>query len=86
MAAEIEAMYAYYYADTSSSEDESLYPYAGRPPLFFDDRRSPPRTQPYVTTSTPHSDLDIRFEVTPQAIEGSHATPYEPQENRETMG
>jgi hypothetical protein len=78
-------MYAYYYADTSSSEDESLYPYAGRPPLSYD-RRSPPRTQPYVTTSTPHSDLDIRFEVTPQAMEGSHATPYEPPENRETMG
>jgi hypothetical protein len=33
MAAEIAEMYAYYYADTSSSEDDSLFPYAGRPPL-----------------------------------------------------
>ena len=102
-------MYAHYYADTSSSEDESLFPYAGRPPLSEDvppanpprtqlsqlalkhsllqaivDRRSP-RTQPYVTTSTPHSDLDIRFEVIPQAMEGSETTPYEPLHNRETM-
>ncbi len=85
MTAEIEAMYKYYHDDTSSSEDESLYPYAGRPPLFSNDRRSPPRTQPYVTTSTPHYDLDIRFEVTPQAMEGSHATPSKPPDNHETM-
>jgi hypothetical protein len=82
MIAEIEAMYAYYHADTSSSEDESLYPHSGHVPP---DRRSPPRTQPYVTTSTPHSDLDIRFEVIPQAMEGSETTPYEPLHNRETM-
>jgi hypothetical protein len=109
MAAAIAEMHAYYYADTSSSEDDSLFPYTGRPPLSVAvpladpprtqpsqlalkhtpmqdilDRRSP-RTQPYVTTSTPHSDLDIRFEVIPQAMEGSETTPYEPPDNRETM-
>ncbi len=47
------------------------------------DRRSP-RTQPYVTTSTPHSDLNIRFEVIPQATEGSGTTPHEPPANRDT--
>jgi hypothetical protein len=104
IASEIADMYAHYYADTSSSEYESLFPYAGRPPpsvadpprtqpsqlalkhtLMQDilDRRSP-RTQPYVTTSTPHSDLDIRFEVIPQAMEGSETTPNEPPHNRET--
>jgi hypothetical protein len=41
------------------------------------DRRSP-RTQPYVTTSTPHSDLDLRFAAIPRAMEGSQATLYEP--------
>ncbi len=109
MAEEIAEMYAYYHADTSSSEDESLYPYAGRPPLSEDvppadpprtqlsqlalkhtlmqdisDRRSP-RTQPYVPTSTPHPDLSIRFEAIPRAMEGSHATPYEPPDTLETM-
>jgi hypothetical protein len=82
MIAEIQAMYEYYHADTSSSEDESLYPYAGHAPP---DRRSPPRTQPYVTTSTPHSDLDIRFEVIPQARKESETTPYEPPDNHETI-
>jgi hypothetical protein len=82
MIAEIEAMYAYYHADTSSSEDESLYPHSGHVPP---DRRSPPRTQPYVTTSTPHSDLDIRFEVISQTREESKMTPSEPLHNRETV-
>ncbi len=46
MAAEIADMYAHYYADTSSSEDESLFPYAGRPPLSEDvPPTNPPRTQ-----------------------------------------
>jgi hypothetical protein len=108
MAEEIAEMYAYYHADTSSSEDEFLYPYAGRPPLSEDappadpsrtqlsqlalkhtliqdilDRRSP-RTQPYVTTSTPDSDLGIRFEAIPRAMKESHATPYEPPDTLET--
>jgi hypothetical protein len=109
MAEEIADMYAFYYADTSSSEDETLYPYAGRPPLSEDvppadpprtqlsqlalkhtlmqdilDRRSP-RTQPYITTSTPHSDLDLRFEAIPRAMAESHATPYEPSDHFATM-
>ena len=46
MAEEIAEMYACYHADTSSSEDESLYPYAGRPPLSEDvPPADPPRTQ-----------------------------------------
>jgi hypothetical protein len=43
----------------------------------------PPRsTRPYVTTSTPRSDLGIRYEAISQAMEGSNTTPYEPQDNR----
>jgi hypothetical protein len=47
--------------------------------------RRPPRTQPYVTTSTPHSGLELRFEAIPQAMEGSQATPYEPPDTPATM-
>ncbi len=45
----------------------------------------PHYTQPYVTTSTPRSDLGIRFEAIPRAMEGSNTTPYEPPGNRETL-
>jgi hypothetical protein len=46
---------------------------------------SPPSTQSYVTTSTPHSDLDIRFEANPQAMKGSHPTPSEPPDHHEML-
>ncbi len=56
MAAEIADMYAHYYADTSSSEDESLFPYAGRPPLSEDQSTSYPTisTGPKAFLTTGH--------------------------------
>jgi hypothetical protein len=45
----------------------------------------PPQSiRPYVTTSTPRSDLGIRYEATSRAMEGSNTTPYEPRDSRVT--
>ncbi len=43
---------------------------------------STPLTRPYVTTSTPRSDLGVRYEDISRAMEGSNTTPYEPRDSR----
>jgi hypothetical protein len=92
---EIAAIYAYYYGNSSDDdEDEAetemkwlLNNTACH--VVVDETRgtadTPPYTQPYVTTSTPHSDPDIRFEANPRAMEGSKPTPYEPPDHHETL-
>jgi hypothetical protein len=92
---EIAAIYAYYYGNSSDDdEDEAetelkwLFNTTTRHVDVDTTRDStdPPQyTQPYVTTSTPHSDLGIHFEAIPRAMEGSNTTPYEPPDNHETL-
>jgi hypothetical protein len=91
---EIAEMYACYYGNSSDDdEDEAetemqwLLNNSARH-VDVDATRgtadSPPYTQPYVTTSTPHSDLDVRFEANPRAMKGSQPTPAEPPDHHET--